>query len=176
MQLTRARYAAYALGLPDYIIQTCHPTNRDYARHFSSNKDSVKAYKSWRREIVTKNSEVFEFLKLELLNSTESADATTIDIHDYDSSTDSVLYNVIAREKSTSKVIAFQERAVYIRDSASTHRLRSNSVQSSRRDAPTHMRWFYSKGNVTPMEEEELTAQLSTLPKYSVQDTIRDRW
>ena len=70
-QMTRARYAAYALGLPDYLIHTSHPTNRDYQRHISSNKDPAKAYKSWRKEIITKNSEVFEFLKLDLLNSSQ---------------------------------------------------------------------------------------------------------
>jgi len=69
VQMTRARYAAYALGMPDYLIHTSHHTNRDYQRHISSNKDPTKAYKSWRKEIITKNSEVFEFLKLDLLNS-----------------------------------------------------------------------------------------------------------
>ena len=70
-QITRARYAAYALGMPDYLIHTSHHTNRDYQRHISSNKDLTKAYKSWRKEIITKNSEVFEFLKLDLLNSSQ---------------------------------------------------------------------------------------------------------
>ncbi len=35
--LMRSRYAAYALGLADYIIQTTHPTNP----HFSNNREEI---------------------------------------------------------------------------------------------------------------------------------------
>ena len=87
-------------------------------------------------------------------------------------------YNVIVREKSTSKLVAFQEKATYLRDDASTHTLLLRTASSSRRGTtPCPLtRWFYAQGSVTPMGEEELASQLSSLPKYSVQDTIRDRW
>jgi hypothetical protein len=90
---------------------------------------------------------------------------------------ENVWYNVIVREKSTSKLVAFQEKATYLRDDASSHTLLRSSATSTRRDTPYPLtRWFYAQGSVTPMGEEELASQLSSLPKYSVQDTIRDRW
>lgn len=64
----RSRYAAYALGLADYIIKTTHPTNP----HYSSNKST------WRKEILLFSQET-QFINLKILewvDGAESADVT----------------------------------------------------------------------------------------------------
>lgn len=56
LALMRSRYSAYALHLPDYIIQTTHPKNPQYK------KDLI----SWRRGILRFSEETL-FKKLEIL-------------------------------------------------------------------------------------------------------------
>lgn len=56
LALMRSRYAAYALGLADYIIQTTHPENSSYSLDFSK----------WKREIL-QFSQNTEFVGLKIL-------------------------------------------------------------------------------------------------------------
>lgn len=42
--LMRSRYAAYALGLADYIIHTTHPKNPGYQKNFEKWKKEIEAF------------------------------------------------------------------------------------------------------------------------------------
>ncbi|MFZ4772445.1 MAG: YchJ family protein [Chlamydiia bacterium] len=44
LQLMRSRYSAYALNLPDYIVATTHPSNRDYSADIISWVHSISAF------------------------------------------------------------------------------------------------------------------------------------
>jgi hypothetical protein len=44
-QLVRARYAAYALGLPDFLIHTTHPLYKDYVKYLAGRASIAKAFK-----------------------------------------------------------------------------------------------------------------------------------
>eukprot|EP01036_Dinobryon_divergens_P039850 gene39850-52598_t len=77
-QVARARFAAYSLGIPQYLIASTHPSQKDYVRHTESNKDMKKAMKSWQKEIVSKNTDIYEFLLFDLLsNGTSISTAAT---------------------------------------------------------------------------------------------------
>lgn len=67
LQLMRSRYSAYALNLPDYIIQTTHPKNS----HYSSN------LLNWKMEIESFTLN-FSFKGLEILDSTTNATTATV--------------------------------------------------------------------------------------------------
>lgn len=61
LALMRSRYAAYALGLSDYIIQTTHPENPGFQ------KDTAK----WQKEIEFFSQHTL-FQKLEILDANDS--------------------------------------------------------------------------------------------------------
>eukprot|EP01038_Epipyxis_sp_PR26KG_P012557 gene12557-16841_t len=65
INVARARFTAFAIGDGDFLIKTTHTSNKDYLQHFNDNRDDDKAKKLWLKEIRTKNSEIFEFLKFE---------------------------------------------------------------------------------------------------------------
>ncbi|MBS0630017.1 MAG: zinc chelation protein SecC [Verrucomicrobia bacterium] len=44
LQLMRSRYSAFALNLPDYIIQTTHPANREYSPDHQAWKESISYF------------------------------------------------------------------------------------------------------------------------------------
>jgi hypothetical protein len=176
--VTRARYSAYALGTPDYVIDTSHITNRDYLRHRGGSRDPTKAYKNWKKEILYQNSEVFEFLKFELLEGDGEDAEVTIQTSnaDPDLMRKIVRYNVIAREKAGGKgMIAFQEVALYVRDLVSKQEIAAARPGAPAVD-PTATRWYYSYGTVIPMDQKQLEEQLQKMPKYSADNTIRDNW
>lgn len=60
LQLMRSRYAAYALNLPEYIIETTHPRNEQY----EADKEA------WRQQI-SAFSQNCNFEKLTILEFTE---------------------------------------------------------------------------------------------------------
>lgn len=60
LQLMRSRYAAYAKGLPDYIIKTTHPDNPSYK----------KDHAQWRKEI-SRFCHFTEFRDLEISEFTD---------------------------------------------------------------------------------------------------------
>lgn len=67
LQLMRSRYAAYALGLPEYIIKTTHPANPDFRR------DSA----TWAEEILAFCKQT-EFRGLEILDVQEKGSTATV--------------------------------------------------------------------------------------------------
>mmetsp|Transcript_2842 Transcript_2842/g.4351 ORF Transcript_2842/g.4351 Transcript_2842/m.4351 type:complete len:277 (+) Transcript_2842:49-879(+) len=171
--MTRARYTAYALGVPDYIIETSHRSNKDYQRHAGANRDPKKAYKAWLKEIVTKNSEVFDFLKFELVDEKFMENGDTV----YPKPYHQVSYNIIAREKSSSALVAFQEVSVYVKDSPRMQEIRpEGSTIMPIEEETSDSRWYYASGTVAPMDEADVKKHLKNLPKYTARDTIRDRW
>lgn len=88
------------------------PFYPDYKKHSDGNLDPMKARKAWEKEIVTKNSEVFEFLKLELLEGEEKRlqkqNETLADGHE------SVTFRILVRKRSDGSLITFQESSVYV--------------------------------------------------------------
>lgn len=67
LQLMRSRYAAYALSIPDYIIDTTHPGSPDYS------EDRPK----WKRSIAS-FSQNTKFLGLEVVDFQEHGDAAMV--------------------------------------------------------------------------------------------------
>lgn len=67
LQLMRSRFSAYALNLPDYIIETTHPDNP----HYQKNKNA------WKRSISQFSKSTF-FQNLEILNFNEDANFATV--------------------------------------------------------------------------------------------------
>ena len=66
-ELMRSRYSAYALNIPDYIIQTTHPASSQY-------QDDLKAM---RRSISTFSSK-HQFVSLKVLDAREKNDQATV--------------------------------------------------------------------------------------------------
>ncbi len=58
LQLMRSRFSAYALNIPDYIIQTTHPASPDYKEDISSWKKGIAAF---ARDTVFQKLEILEF-------------------------------------------------------------------------------------------------------------------
>lgn len=65
--LMRSRYSAYALNLPDYILETTHPENPQYSKNRSSWKQSISQF-----------SLLTSFQKLEILGFEENGDEATV--------------------------------------------------------------------------------------------------
>ena len=98
--ITRARYSAYAKGRPEFLIDSAHPAHKDYARFAASgNRDPRKARRQMEKELVTKNSEVYEFLRLNILNST---------LADPESNESKVTFQVLVRKRSDGSYHPYQ--------------------------------------------------------------------
>lgn len=67
LQLMRSRYSAYALSLPDYIMDTTHSANPNYSQ------DRI----SWKQSIL-QFSKNMTFHKLEILDFKEEGDKATV--------------------------------------------------------------------------------------------------
>lgn len=67
LQLMRSRYAAFALDIPDYIIQTTHPASSQYSENTFS----------WKRDISSFSRE-FSFDRLEILDFKEKNSIATV--------------------------------------------------------------------------------------------------
>src|SRR5579872_487736 len=67
LQLMRSRYAAYALCIPDYIIQTTHPASPEY------HEDQAK----WKRSI-SSFSQGTHFQGLEIIDFQENGDVALV--------------------------------------------------------------------------------------------------
>lgn len=88
----------------------------DYKRHSGSNLDPKKARKAWEKEIITKNSEVYDFLKLEILEGEEKVlqrqNVTLLD------GQESVAFRILVRKRNDGSLITFMESSVYVRAEA----------------------------------------------------------
>eukprot|EP01041_Mallomonas_annulata_P012611 gene12611-26552_t len=126
-QVARARFSAYSLGIPQYLIASTHPSQKDYVRHTESNKDMKKAMKSWQKEIVSKNTDIYEFLLFDLLSNgtsistaatqpsivrTEKSSTTNTDSESesvmMETYTETVVFRVLLRRKSDDMLYSFQ--------------------------------------------------------------------
>ena len=97
----------------NFTVADFYSTNKlDYKKHSGSNLDPKKARKAWEKEIITKNSEVFDFLKLELLVGEERekqrANETLLE------GQESVAFRILVRKRSDGSLITFQESSVYV--------------------------------------------------------------
>eukprot|EP01041_Mallomonas_annulata_P008558 gene8558-17649_t len=135
-QVARARFAAYSLGIPQYLIASTHPSQKDYVRHTESNKDLKKAMKLWQKEIITKNTDIYEFLLFDLLSNGTSTSTTTqpsivqtetssssttntgtesvMTMETETSYTETVVFRVLLRRKSDDMLYSFQESSRYL--------------------------------------------------------------
>ena len=179
--ITRARYTAFAAGLPGYLIDTTHPTQRDHARHREGHLDEKKARKAWEKELMARNSEVFEFLKLEVLHKVEAA----AHIHNMTLAPgqEAVAYRILVRKRDDGSLITYQETAVYVPRPAGHRALgggskggSSGGAGGSSGVAAAAPGWLYSHGVVSPVEESIAKRLMAEAPLYQPDATIRDKW
>lgn len=77
--ITRARFSAYAKSRPEFLIDSAHPSHKDYVRFASSGgRDPRRARRQMEKELVSRNSEVYEFLRLNVVNSTTASDESRV--------------------------------------------------------------------------------------------------
>lgn len=78
--------------------------------------DPKKARKAWEKEIITKNSEVYDFLKLEILEGEEKVlqrqNVTLLD------GQESVAFRILVRKRNDGSLITFMESSVYVKAEA----------------------------------------------------------
>jgi SEC-C motif-containing protein len=67
VQLMRSRYCAYALNLPDYIVKTTHPQNKECSSDASARKQSIREF-----------SQGTQFRSLEILDSNQEETTATV--------------------------------------------------------------------------------------------------
>jgi SEC-C motif-containing protein len=89
-QLLRARFSAYALNLPRFIIETTHPDNPQYQRDF----------RDWEKKISSFSSD-FLFEGVEILDIEKAQDETTI--------------RFIAHLKKGSSSASFIEKSLFVK-------------------------------------------------------------
>jgi len=177
--VTRARYTAFAAGLPGYLIDTTHPTQRDHARHREGHLDEKKARKAWEKELMARNSEVFEFLKLEVLPPAE----VNLAAHNVTLAPgqEAVAYRILVRKRDDGSLITYQETAVYVPKPPGHRPLGAAGGGGSAKGGggggdSTAAAWLYSHGVVTPVEDSVAKRLMGEAPTYQPDATIRDKW
>lgn len=163
-EVARARYTAFALGIPNYLIDSTHKTHKDYKRHMGNDLDQLKGRKTWAKEILTKNTEVYEFLSLEMLSTQNSSPSDHLTQESLLDST--IMFRVLVRLRSKGTLLAFQETSHYT----------SNIALPDLASKTFPPRWLYVRGDVTPVPDEMIKAMYAKVRKYATSDTIRDRW
>lgn len=174
--VTRARYTAFAVGMPSYLIDSTHPTQKDHARHAESNIDGRKARKAWEKELVSKNSEVFEFLKLEIIPR-EEVDLVANNVTVL-AGQETVSYRILVRKRDDRNLITYQETAIYVPRPADHVPLggEKSAASSKNKDPTASNGWLYSHGVVSPVSEAVSKRLMADAPKYQPDATIRDKW
>ena len=173
----RARYTSYAIGNAGFLIDSTHPDQKDYIRHSESSPNPKKARRTWEKEIITQNSEVFEFLKLEVLESDHNANTCS--------------FNVLVRHRTEGSIIPFKETSQFAHITTNTNidlPLNENQNQQNKkkkkkkRNKPIGEEeeedlgfYLYMKGDVEVMDEETTKRLVDEAPKYMTQ-SIRDQW
>ena len=186
--VTRARYTAFAVGLPSYLIDSTHSTQRDHARHSEGNLDGRKARKAWEKELVSKNSEVFEFLKLELIPRDEvDFQANNVTLLE---GQEAVSYRILVRKRVDGGLINYQETAIYVPRPIDHVPLGDTSTSSTSGNNSKKIKygegineanvgsygWLYSHGIVTAVPEAIEKRLKAEAPTYQPDATIRDKW
>lgn len=106
-------FIAFATGNADFLIDTTYHTQKDYKRHAESSLDPKKARKAWGKEIKNKNTDIFEFLKLEMLDIKE-ADPSAISKAKEIGDAQTAVFRIIVRLKSDKSFVYF--KVLYSRD------------------------------------------------------------
>lgn len=113
MNISRNKYFNFRVLNATHMI---FYTLKDYKRHSGSHLDPKKARKAWEKEIITKNSEVYDFLKLEILEGEEkllqSQKESLLD------GQESVAFRILVRKRNDGSLITFMESSVYVRAAA----------------------------------------------------------
>ncbi len=170
----RARYTSYAVGNAGFLIDSTHPEQKDYIRHSESSPNPKKARRTWEKEIITQNSEVFEFLKLEVLDSDLEANTCS--------------FNVLVRHRTEGSIIPFKETSLFAHiTNDNTIDLPLNQNQQNKKKNKKKVKdgnkeegeeegyYLYIKGDVEVMDEETTKRLVDEAPKYMTQ-SIRDQW
>ena len=189
LAVTRARYSAYATSNPGFIIDTTHPSHRDYSAYMDKSRDVTKARRSWAKEIISKNSEAFEFLKMEVLDEVveveEQQREMELNAHsNYEF--EQVTFRVLVRRKEDNQPIPFQETSLYMNarcpDYANDSPLAtwgsalSKQKQKSNGDESTgEGRWLYVRGDVGLIDEKNTRRLIAEAPKYT-KGSIQEKW
>ena len=95
----RARYTAYKLGLPDYIIDSSHEGSEDYLKYFVENQATLKnGKKKWEKDIVQNYVQnKLEYIYFDIL----SEEVVSNDVR-------KIKFNAIFRESESSNILAVQ--------------------------------------------------------------------
>ena len=182
--VTRARYTAFAVGVPSYLIDSTHSTQRDHKRHAEGSLDGRKARKAWEKELVSKNSEVFEFLKLELIPRDEiDFQANNVTLTE---GQEAVSYRILVRKRDDGSLINYQETAIYVPrphdhiplggESTSGSNNKKSKDGEGTKDVIGSFGWLYSHGIVTAVPEAIEKRLKAEAPTYQPDATIRDKW
>ena len=101
----RARYTAYKLGLPDYIIDSSHESSEDYIKFFKENQATLKnGRKKWEKDIVQNYMQnKLEYMYFKVL----SEEVVSSDVR-------KIKFNAIFREEESSNILAVQEESEFI--------------------------------------------------------------
>lgn len=70
VDLMRARFSAYALGLEDFIIETTHPTHPDFSESRELKKEQIRAFCNHT-----------QFLKLEIIKEQQFSQVAFVTFH-----------------------------------------------------------------------------------------------
>eukprot|EP01039_Chlorochromonas_danica_P005537 gene5538-6100_t len=178
-ELVRARYTAFAFGLPAFLILTTHPKHKDYIRFSESKQSPAKAIKAWSKEIVNGNSAAFEFFKLQILSEDDPADINLMrqNYKDMEKETfRTVRFRVVAKQRSTQKLVPFEEVSAFMKSQPGIGFLGSELADHLPFDKADTAVWTYVHGIVSAIEENALKAITADLPAYANKATIRDRW
>ena len=175
--ISKARFSAFALGLPDFLISTCHPSHKEFKRHTEANLDTKKARKAWEKELFSKNSEKFEFLAFELDDglkaeffSNETFAQKMNQLVEVGNQRDYSALRVLVRQRVDGKYVFFNELSVYekkIEGFVHPMTLSKNSIKQ---------KLLYVEGHVSAMDEGNAKRMIAAAPQYRTQSTIQDRW
>jgi uncharacterized protein YchJ len=185
----RARFSAYATGEVSYLIESTHPKHRDYTRHMGATLNPTKARKIWMKELLQQNSEVFEFLKLEILDEIVDVNITKKEIAinlEKGIETELISFRVLVRHRSDRTIIPFQETALFVKiksDDELEHPLSQNILNKKNKlnysynnnNHQLYPLYLYAKGIITVMDEKTTQRLINEAPKY-MSNSIRDQW
>jgi SEC-C motif-containing protein len=90
LKLMRSRYSAYALNLPEYIIQTTHPENPQYTLQ-----------ESWKKQIE-------EFI--------QSTDFAGLDILEFEENNNGAYVTFTAHLKQNGEYVSFTEKSFFVKE------------------------------------------------------------
>ena len=98
-----------------------------------------------------------------------------------------VTFQVIARERQSGKILAFQEKSKFYKDHLQEHELKWKHSSTSRKKISKEKSsgeqcgigascWYYKSGEIEALDEETTKELSKQIPTYSTITTIRDQW